>query len=88
MLCCCQLPVLRCVHADLEVTALLGVVSALGPLARSLCFHSVVMDSEHALVNVLFAPLGFSLLLTFQRLGVDIHYQWYVSPPPPTPPPR
>ena len=44
----------------------------MGPLARDLCFLSVVMDSEHALVNVFFAPLGLMLLLRFEQLGVQI----------------
>ena len=79
---------LCCVCAEEEVRGMLGVVSALGPLARDLCFLSVVMDSEHALVNVFFAPLGLMLLLRFQQLGVQIMYQGYVPPtPPPTPPP-
>jgi hypothetical protein len=66
---------------------MLRVVSALGPLARNLCFLSVVMDSEHALVNVLFVPLGLMLLLRFQQLGAQILYQGYAPPTPcPSPP--
>lgn len=47
---------------------------ALQPLVVELLKGHVVMQSEHALVNTLYAPLGLGALLSFPR-EVAIQYQ-------------